>query len=72
MQPDLNERPTLALWVENFALIPIPFDLMEVWHGIAENVRGVSLRNVATCCTRNSPIASIANCWRSSKDKTGD
>lgn len=39
----LIECPTLALWGENFALIPPLFDVREVWRGMARNIRFVSI-----------------------------
>jgi haloacetate dehalogenase len=35
--------PVLALWGEDFALIPPLFDVMEIWRSMATDVRGVSI-----------------------------
>jgi haloacetate dehalogenase len=33
--------PTLALWGENSEVVPGLFDVMQIWRGMARNVRGV-------------------------------
>lgn len=35
--------PTLVVWGENFKLNPPLFDVMEVWRGMAKDVRGISI-----------------------------
>jgi haloacetate dehalogenase len=42
-QDDLIDCPVLAMWGADFELVGKAFDVLEVWKGLARNVRGVAI-----------------------------
>jgi haloacetate dehalogenase len=42
-QDNLIDCPVLAIWGSEFDLVGKAFDVLEVWKGLARNVRGVAI-----------------------------
>jgi pimeloyl-ACP methyl ester carboxylesterase len=63
--------PVLAMWGEDFDMNTRIFDLLEVWRGMAEDVRGVGMPRCGHLCQEERPDLVNEELLRFLEDWTG-
>lgn len=69
---ELIDRPVLTMWGEDFSAVGQAYDVLDVWKGMARDVRGVPIPQCGPSARRSAPTSSTGNSSTSLRTGTAD